>query len=100
MGLPVVSTRIPGCIDSVKDGLTGLLVPPQDVKKLVEAIQLYLDDVELRRKHGQAGRQRVLCEFRPEMIWENLFEEYRALVKKKEARGKGTHSRCASSGAE
>ena len=83
MGLPIVSTRIPGCIDSVKDGLTGLLVPPRDVEKLVEAIQSYLNDPELRRKHGQAGRQRVLHEFRPEMIWKDLFEGYCALLKKK-----------------
>ena len=52
MGLPIVSTRIPGCIDSVKKGLTGLLVPPRDVEKLVEAIQSYLNDAKLRRKHG------------------------------------------------
>jgi len=87
MGLPVVSTRIPGCIDSVKDGLTGLLVPPRDVEMLVEAIQSYLDDAELRRKHGQAGRERVLREFRPEMIWEDLLKEYCALLKKKKIAG-------------
>jgi glycosyltransferase involved in cell wall biosynthesis len=76
MGLPVVSTRIPGCIDSVKDGMTGLLVPPRNVDRLVEAVQSYIDDPELRRTHGQAGRQRVLEEFRPEMIWEGLHREY------------------------
>ena len=85
MGLPIVSTRIPGCVDSVIDGSTGLLVPPRDVEKLTEAIQKYLDDVELRRQHGQAGRQRVQHDFRPEMIWEDLFRGYCDLVKKKTA---------------
>ena len=80
MGLPVVSTRIPGCVDSVKDGQTGLLVPPKDAERLAEAIELYLDDPELRRTHGQAGRQRALRDFRPESIWQDLFEEYRALM--------------------
>lgn len=83
MELPIVATRIPGCIDSIKDGITGLLVPPRDVERLVEGIKTYLDDPELRRTHGQAGRQRVLREFRPEMIWEDLYREYLSLLKKR-----------------
>jgi len=90
MGLPVVSTRIPGCVDSVVDGLTGLLVPPRDAEKLAEAIQTYLDRAELRREHGEAGRRRVLRDFRPEMIWEDLFEGYCTLLKKKLASRSGS----------
>ncbi len=88
MGLPVVSTRIPGCTDSVKDGVTGLLVPPLNVKALVEAIQIYLDDLELRQKHGRAGRERALREFRPEMVWQDLLQGYRALFQEKRILGK------------
>ena len=77
MGLPVVSTRIPGCVDSVQDRVTGLLVSPRNVDELVEAIQAYLDNAELRRIHGLSGRQRVLEKFRPESIWESLWAEYR-----------------------
>jgi glycosyltransferase involved in cell wall biosynthesis len=83
MELPVVSTKIPGCIDSVKDGETGLLVPPRDVGLLVKAIETYLDDSDLRKKHGQQGRIRVLAEFRPEMIWEGLFNTYTDLLREK-----------------
>jgi glycosyltransferase involved in cell wall biosynthesis len=83
MGLPIVSTRIPGCVDSVKDGVTGMLVPPRDVDTLIQAIQAYLDDPELRRRHGQAGRERVVRDFRPESIWEDLYKEYWKLLKKK-----------------
>jgi glycosyltransferase involved in cell wall biosynthesis len=76
MGLPVVSTRIPGCVDSVQDGVTGTLVEPRDADALTEAIQTYLDHPELRREHGDAGRERVLHDFRPETIWEMLRREY------------------------
>jgi glycosyltransferase involved in cell wall biosynthesis len=85
MGLPVVSTRIPGCIDSVKDGITGLLVPPRNVELLVRAVQSYLDSPGLRRTHGQAGRRRVLEEFQPEMIWEGLYNEYRHSMERSQA---------------
>ena len=80
MRLPVVSTRIPGCIDSVVDGVTGTLVPPHLSAALSDAIQLYLDHPELRQQHGQAGRERVLRDFRPETIWTDLLREYTALL--------------------
>lgn len=76
MGLPVISTRIPGCIDSVADQVTGTLVPPRDALALEQAIDRYCDDAGLRRRHGQAGRERVLRDFRPETIWEGLYQEY------------------------
>jgi glycosyltransferase involved in cell wall biosynthesis len=76
MELPVVSSRIPGCVDSVQDGLTGTLVPPRDAVALRSAIEMYLNNPELMRQHGQAGRVRVLRDFRPEVIRESLAQEY------------------------
>ncbi len=83
MALPVVATRIPGCVDAVEDGVTGTLVPPRDATALADAIRTYLNHPELRRKHGQAGRQRVLRDFRPEAIWEALYQEYVRLLREK-----------------
>jgi glycosyltransferase involved in cell wall biosynthesis len=80
MQLPVVSTRIPGCVDSVVDGVTGTLVAPRSTAALCQAIQRYLDDPELRQRHGQAGRDRVLRDFRPEAIWADLLQEYTRLL--------------------
>jgi len=81
MELPVVSTRIPGCIDSVQDGLTGTLVPPRDSNALVEVIQMYINEPELRHNHGKAGRERVLRDFQQETIWEALSRDYMQLLK-------------------
>jgi len=80
MQLPVVSTRIPGCVDSVEADVTGTLVPSHSSAALHAAIQRYLDQPELRHQHGQAGRDRVLREFRPEAIWADLLREYTALL--------------------
>ena len=80
MELPVVATRIPGCIDAVEDGVTGTLVPPREVEPLADAIRRYLDNSELRAKHGKAGRARVLREFQQEAIWEAIYQEYCRLL--------------------
>ena len=81
MELPVVTTLASGCVDSVQDGVTGTLVPPGDAKALGEAITRYLKDPGLRERHGRAGRERVVRDFRPDVIWEAVYQEYANLLK-------------------
>ncbi len=76
MEVPVVATRVTGCVDAVVDGRTGALVPVRDAAALATALATYLRDPALCRQHGQAGRMRVETEFRPEPIWQLLYEEY------------------------
>ncbi len=80
MQIPVVATRIPGCVDAVQDGLTGMLIPPQDAEALATALRMYLNDPGLRQRHGRAAREYVLANFRPEDIWEALYREYKDLL--------------------
>jgi glycosyltransferase involved in cell wall biosynthesis len=80
MGLPVVATRIPGCTDAVADGETGLLVPVGDPAALAEALDTYLADPATARRHGQAGRARVLREFRRQDIWNGVHDAYLDLL--------------------
>jgi glycosyltransferase involved in cell wall biosynthesis len=83
MALPVVATRIPGCVDAVRDGVTGMLVPPRDPSALTEAIRFYLLQPGLRQRHGSAGRDRALREFAQMKIWDALFREYVRLLREK-----------------
>ena len=76
MGLPVVATRVTGCVDAVLDGVTGTLVPVGDSGALARAIRAYLDDPALRQQHGAAGRERVLRDFQPKAIWQALYAHY------------------------
>jgi glycosyltransferase involved in cell wall biosynthesis len=80
MAIPVVATQIPGCIDAVQDGVTGTLVPAHDAVSLGSAIRSYLVDAQLRTRHGRAGRERVLLDFRPQTVWEALYEHYDRLL--------------------
>ena len=80
MRLPVVATRVPGCVDAVVDGVTGTLVPVRDATALAAAIRRYVDDPALRTAHGNAGRERVVRDFAQEVIWEALYAEYVRLL--------------------
>jgi glycosyltransferase involved in cell wall biosynthesis len=80
MGIPAVTTNATGCVDSVIDGATGAIVPVRDPVALGRALAAYLRDPELRLRHGRAGRERVLRDFRPEAIWRALLDEYVALL--------------------
>lgn len=81
MRLPVIATRVLGCTDAVEEGVTGTLVPARDPVALAAAIQKYIDDSGLRRRHGQAGRERVLQHYRREAIWDALYLEYTRLLR-------------------
>ncbi|GAA1426427.1 glycosyltransferase family 1 protein [Microlunatus lacustris] len=59
-GVPVVAAAVGGMLDSVADGVTGLLVPPQDPAALRSALATLLAAPERRAQWGAAGRQRVL----------------------------------------
>jgi glycosyltransferase involved in cell wall biosynthesis len=80
MRLPVVATTVPGCVDAVIDGVTGILVPPRDCEALADAVKKYLNSPDLRLRHGRAGRERVLREFGQEDIWKAIHAEYQRLL--------------------
>ncbi|WP_030900209.1 glycosyltransferase [Streptomyces sp. NRRL S-474] len=62
-GVPVVATDVGGHRDSVADGITGRLVPPRDPESVAAAVRGLLTDDALRRRHGTAGRERVLTHY-------------------------------------
>jgi phosphatidylinositol alpha-mannosyltransferase len=58
-GLPVVATDIPGYREVVTDGVEGLLVPPRDPEALAAGLVRVLQEPELGRRLGEAGRARA-----------------------------------------
>jgi glycosyltransferase involved in cell wall biosynthesis len=60
MELPVVSTNCDGVLDIVVEGETGLFVHPRASGELAEGLMRLIDDPELRRRLGVAGRKRVI----------------------------------------
>jgi glycosyltransferase involved in cell wall biosynthesis len=62
------------------DGETGLLVPPDDPGALAAAIGRLLDDHQLRRRLGAAGRERVLGRFTWQVTAAGTAAQYQALL--------------------
>lgn len=67
-GLPVIASRVGGVPEAVVDGLTGILVPPGDAEGLSAAIRRLAADPEMRRRMGDAGRERAVRHFSPERM--------------------------------
>lgn len=67
-GLPVVSTRVGGIPDLVKDGVTGLLRREGDIVGLTEAIASLIGSAPMRQGMGQAGRMRVIEHFSDKVV--------------------------------
>jgi glycosyltransferase involved in cell wall biosynthesis len=60
MEIACVSTRITGVPELIRDGVDGCLVTPADENELAQTIAKLMDDPNLRRRLGAAGRRRVL----------------------------------------
>jgi glycosyltransferase involved in cell wall biosynthesis len=58
-GLPVVASAVDGIPELVRDGDTGLLVPPGDPERLAQAILTLLHDPAMAGRMGEAGRSLV-----------------------------------------
>jgi glycosyltransferase involved in cell wall biosynthesis len=62
-GLPVVATRVAGIPEVIRDGKTGLLVPPGDATALAAALARVTADSALRQSLGTAARDFVRPRF-------------------------------------
>jgi len=63
MGLPVVASNISGLTEVVKDKETGIVVPIGDIDAISDALLTLAKDPGLRRKYGEAARERVVKKF-------------------------------------
>jgi glycosyltransferase involved in cell wall biosynthesis len=75
----VVTTRATGAIDSVIDGVTGLVCEVRDAKSLQNSLETLILDRDLAERMGLAARDRVLREFSNERVWQNWSEFLRTV---------------------
>lgn len=67
-GLPVVTTAVPGVSSIVKDGVTGFVVPIDDLGAMIQATAKLLEDPGLRTSMGRAARRHGLDHFGLEAV--------------------------------
>lgn len=56
MGRAVITTDVPGCRQTVMDGVNGFLVPPRNPQALADAMLRFIHQPELIATMGQASR--------------------------------------------
>jgi glycosyltransferase involved in cell wall biosynthesis len=82
-GRPVVGTTAGGIPEVVKDGETGLLVPPRDHEAMANAIVKLLKDEALRKRMGAAGMTLAQSTFSAERMVEATLRVYRDVTRRR-----------------
>lgn len=87
-GLPVIATRVGGNAELVEEGVTGILIAPDDEEALARRLLDYSRDPALARSHGAAGRARVEARFSLEVMVDSYTQTYDHLlgIRRAEAR--------------
>ena len=56
-GKAIVGTRIPGLMDAVRDGETGLLAESENIDQITDAMRTLIEDDAMRSRLGRQGRE-------------------------------------------
>jgi glycosyltransferase involved in cell wall biosynthesis len=81
-GLPAVATHVDGIPEIIRDGVTGLLVPPANSELLAEAIIAVLHDRPRRLKMGKQARALVKEQFSMNKVADRMEGLYLSLLSK------------------
>lgn len=80
-GKPVIATRVGGSPEQIIDGVTGLLVPPQDAGAIAQALLTLLRSPGLRREMGTAAQRHVQENFSVAIMTRNHTRLYDDLLR-------------------
>jgi glycosyltransferase involved in cell wall biosynthesis len=83
MECPTVATRVGGMVDSVQDGVTGVLVEPGNPASLAQGIMRLLRDPREARRLGKAGRALMLPRFTLSRTVADLDQLYREALRRR-----------------
>lgn len=76
---PVLATAVGGQLDTVVDGITGVLVPPDDDHDISGTVRRLLADPDLLARYGTHGRRRVLARYTWDRVADGVTRAYSAV---------------------
>lgn len=83
VGIPIITTDVPGPSEVVENGVSGILCRVRDIENLAENMQLLYDDPVLRERFMKAGLARAEKYFDRPIMLENILQDMNAIVGKK-----------------
>ena len=80
-GRPVITTDLPGCRETVENGVTGYTVPAKDAETLAHAMIKFIElPLEKKRQLGLAGRKKMEKEFDRDNITRSYLEAVETIL--------------------
>ena len=80
MSKPIVACKVGGVPEVIKDGVTGILVPPKDSQSLAVALQKILNDEPTKISLGMCARKVVEAQFTREAAMKRIQNFYRKVL--------------------
>ncbi|SFB04670.1 MULTISPECIES: glycosyltransferase family 4 protein [unclassified Bacillus (in: firmicutes)] len=82
-GRPVLASRVPGCVETFEDGLTGFGFEVMNVESLVKAILKFINlPYDQKREMGMAGRRKMEIEFNRNIVINDYLQEINKIMDK------------------
>ena len=75
MKLPVITTKVTGCIDSILDGKTGLFTT-HNSNDIANNIEKFILNNNLQQECGKNGREFVVNKFAQNLVWREIEKLY------------------------
>lgn len=74
MEIPILTTKVTGCRESIVESETGIFIDNTS-SSILEKIEFYLENKELMLIHGKKGREFVRANFQQEKIWDTIHKQ-------------------------
>ncbi len=82
MGLPLITTDIPGCREAVRDGKSGFLCNVKDAQSLIDAMERFLALSPAERDEmGRVGREKMEREFDRNIVVNRYIQSIQSALK-------------------
>ena len=82
VGKTIVATEVPGTLEIVKNNYNGVIVPIKNEEKLAEAIEIVLQNKDLRSMLENNAKATYEEEFSTKVFWRRYQELYDAVLKR------------------
>lgn len=80
MEVPVIASDISGNNEIIVHNVNGMLVSKRSSRELYNALVMYMQNPQLRKKHGKRGRKIISQKFKQAPLWHQMYTEYIHLI--------------------